>query len=193
LNYTGIVGSGSYLPAKVVTNHDLARTLETSDEWIYPRTGIKQRHIAAEEENASDLALEASRRALAAADLRPESLDLIVVATTTPDVIFPSTASILQAKLGAAGSAAFDVQAVCSGFMYALATADAMLRCGPYRRALVVGAEVYSRILDWRDRSTCVLFGDGAGAMVLARSEHPGIIGSRLKADGRSRMLINPK
>jgi 3-oxoacyl-[acyl-carrier-protein] synthase-3 len=190
LNYTGIVGSGSYLPAKVVTNHDLARTLETSDEWIYPRTGIKQRHIAAEEENASDLALEASRRALAAADLRPESLDLIVVATTTPDVIFPSTASILQAKLGAAGSAAFDVQAVCSGFMYALATADAMLRCGPYRRALVVGAEVYSRILDWRDRSTCVLFGDGAGAMVLARSEHPGIIGSRLKADGRHRDIL---
>jgi 3-oxoacyl-[acyl-carrier-protein] synthase-3 len=190
LSYSRIVGSGSYLPAKVVTNDDLARTLDTSDHWIYSRTGIRQRHVAAEAENTSDLALEAAKQALAAADLPPAAIDLIVVATTTPDVIFPSTACILQAKLGARGGAAFDVQAVCSGFMYALATADAMIRCGPYRRALVVGAEVYSRILDWRDRSTCVLFGDGAGAMVLARSDSPGIIGSRLKADGAQRDML---
>jgi len=190
LSYTRIVGSGSYLPAKVVTNDDLAAALDTSDEWIYSRTGIKQRHIAAEGECASDLALEASRAALAAADVPAGALDLIVVATTTPDVIFPSTACILQAKLGASGCAAFDVQAVCSGFMYALATADAMVRAGPYRRALVVGAEVYSRILDWRDRSTCVLFGDGAGAVVIARSDTPGILGSRLKADGSYRDIL---
>ncbi|MGH8663900.1 MAG: beta-ketoacyl-ACP synthase III [Burkholderiales bacterium] len=190
LNHSRIIGCGSYLPAKVVSNDELARTVDTSDEWIFSRTGIKQRHIAAEGEATSDLALEASRNALAAAGISASALDLIIVATTTPDVIFPSTACILQAKLGARTGAAFDVQAVCSGFMYALATADAMMRTGAYRNALVVGAEIYSRILDWKDRSTCVLFGDGAGAMVLTRSNAPGIIGARLHADGAYRDIL---
>jgi 3-oxoacyl-[acyl-carrier-protein] synthase-3 len=190
LKHSRIVGSGSYLPEKVVSNDELARTVDTSDEWIYSRTGIRQRHIAADHESTSDLALAASRQALAAAGLPASALDLIVVATTTPDVIFPSTACVLQAKLGAGTGAAFDVQAVCSGFMYALATADAMMRTGAYRNALVVGAEIYSRILDWKDRSTCVLFGDGAGAMVLTRSDAPGIIGSRLHADGRYKDIL---
>ena len=185
LSYARIIGSGSYLPARIVSNDELARSLDTSDEWIFSRTGIRQRHIAAGGELTSDLACAASKQALAAAGVAASAIDLIVLATTTPDVIFPSTACILQAKLGAGTCPAFDVQAVCSGYMYALATADAMMRTGAYRHALVVGAEVYSRILDWKDRSTCVLFGDGAGALVLARSETPGIIGSRLRADGR--------
>jgi 3-oxoacyl-[acyl-carrier-protein] synthase-3 len=190
LNYSRIIGSGSYLPARIVTNDDLARTVDTSDEWIFSRTGIRQRHVAAEGELTSDLALEASRRALAAAEIPVSAIDLIIVATTTPDVIFPSTACVLQAKLGARNGAAFDVQAVCSGFMYALSVADAMMRTGAYRNALVVGAEIYSRILDWKDRSTCVLFGDGAGAMVLTRSDAPGIVGSRLHADGSYRDIL---
>jgi 3-oxoacyl-[acyl-carrier-protein] synthase III len=190
LNYSRIIGSGSYLPAKVVSNDELARTVDTSDEWIFSRTGIRQRHIAAESEQTSDLAVAASRQALVAAGVAASALDLIIVATTTPDAIFPSTACSVQAKLGAGTGAAFDVQAVCSGFMYALATADAMMRTGTYRHALVVGAEVYSRILDWKDRSTCVLFGDGAGALVLARSDAPGIVGSRLRADGRYRDIL---
>ena len=182
--YARIVGTGGYLPEKVLTNHDLARIVDTSDEWIVTRTGIRQRHIAAADQKASDLALEASRRALSAAGIGPEQLSLIVVATTTPDMIFPSTACILQAKLGVHGCPAFDVQAVCSGFTYALATADAFIRAGQCRYALVVGTEVYSRILDWTDRATCVLFGDGAGAVVVAASERPGILGSKLHADG---------
>jgi 3-oxoacyl-[acyl-carrier-protein] synthase-3 len=190
VSHSRIVGCGSYLPAKVVSNDELARTVDTSDEWIFSRTGIKQRHIAAADETTSDLALAASRNALAAAGIPASALDLIIVATTTPDVIFPSTACTLQAKLGARMGAAFDVQAVCSGFMYALATADAMMRTGAYRNALVVGAEIYSRILDWKDRSTCVLFGDGAGAMVLTRSDAPGIIGARLHADGSYRDIL---
>ena len=180
-----ISGTGAYLPAKVVTNQELAERLDTSDAWIRERTGILQRHIAADHEQCSDLALHASRSALGAAGVRPEDIGLIIVATTTPDFIFPSTACILQSKLGAAGCPAFDVQAVCSGFVYALATADALMRTSGIKHALVVGAEVYSRILDWNDRSTCVLFGDGAGAVVLSAAESPGIIGTRLHADGR--------
>jgi 3-oxoacyl-[acyl-carrier-protein] synthase-3 len=179
-----IIGTGGYLPERILTNHDLARTVDTSDEWIVSRTGIRQRHIAAEGETASDLALEASRKALAAAGIGPEKLGLIVLATTTPDMIFPSSACILQSKLGVHGFPAFDVQAVCSGFIYALTVADLFVRSEQARYALVVGAEVYSRILDWKDRGTCVLFGDGAGAVVLAASEQPGILSSRLHADG---------
>jgi 3-oxoacyl-[acyl-carrier-protein] synthase-3 len=185
MSFTRIAGTGSYLPARIVTNDELSRRVDTTHEWIYGRTGIRQRHIAADDEVTSDLALHASRRALEAAGMSAGDIDLIVVATTTPDMIFPSTACILQSKLGAKSGAAFDVQAVCSGFVYALATADALMRTGPYRHALVVGAEVYSRILNWQDRSSCVLFGDGAGAVVLARSEQPGILSTHLHADGR--------
>ena len=172
----------------MLSNQDLEGAVETSDEWIFSRTGIRQRHIAADNEFASDLALHASRRALEAAGITPADLSLIIVATTTPDMVFPSTACILQAKLGAALGAAhcpaFDVQAVCSGFVYALTTADHFMRSGQYKNILVVGAEVYSRILDWEDRTTCVLFGDGAGAVVLQRSETPGILSTHLHADG---------
>ena len=183
-HYSRITATGSYLPSKVLTNRDLESLVDTTDEWIHSRTGIRQRHVAADGELTSDLALQASRAALAKAGIAPEALDLIVVATTTPDMVFPSTACILQAKLGARDCPAFDVQAVCSGFIYALATADQFIRSGQYRNALVVGAEIYSRILDWKDRSTCVLFGDGAGAVVLRRDRAPGIIATRLHADG---------
>jgi 3-oxoacyl-[acyl-carrier-protein] synthase-3 len=182
--YSRIVGTGAYLPAKVLTNQDLERMVDTSDEWIYARTGIRQRHIAADDEQTSDLALAASRRALETAGIDAKDLDLVVVATTTPDMVFPSTACILQAKLGTRNCPAFDMQAVCSGFVYGLATADQFIRSGQYRNALVVGAEIYSRILDWSDRATCVLFGDGAGAVVLQKSGTPGIISSHLHADG---------
>ena len=181
---SSIVGTGSYLPPRVVTNDELSRKIDTSDAWIQERTGIKQRHVADEAQASSDLALEASRRALEAAGVKAADLDLIVVATSTPDFIFPSTACLLQAKLGVRGSAAFDIQAVCSGFVYGLATADNFIRAGTHKRALVVGAEVFSRILDWNDRGTCVLFGDGAGAVVLAAAEQPGIHASVLRADG---------
>ncbi len=182
--HSRIIGTGSYLPEKVVTNADLAAKVDTSDEWIRQRTGICERHIAAENENASDLALKASQRALEAAGISAAQLDLIIVATSTPDMVFPSTACILQAKLGAKGMPAFDVQAVCSGFVYALATADQFMHSGRYEHILVVGAEVFSRILDWEDRGTCVLFGDGAGAVVLKRSDKPGILSAPLHADG---------
>ena len=183
--HSRIAGTGSYLPATVLSNKDLEETVDTSDEWIRARTGIRERHIAAEGELASDLALQACRRALEAAGKDAAEVDLIVVATTTPDMIFPSTACILQAKLGATTGTAFDVQAVCSGFVYALSMADMFVRSGQSRCALVVGAEVYSGILDWNDRSTCVLFGDGAGAVVLVPAERPGILATRLHADGR--------
>jgi len=183
-SYSRIVGTGAYLPAKILTNRDLERMVDTSDEWIYARTGIRQRHIAADDEQTSDLALAASRTALAMAGIDAADLDLVVVATTTPDMVFPSTACILQAKLGAKNCPAFDMQAVCSGFVYGIATADQFIRSGQYRNALVVGAEIYSRILDWNDRATCVLFGDGAGAVVLQGSKTPGIISSHLHADG---------
>jgi len=185
-----IIGTGGYLPPKVLTNHDLAHRVDTSDDWIVSRTGIRQRHVASDGEVASDLALEASKKALAAAGIRADQLSLIVVATTTPDMVFPSTACILQAKLGAGGCPAFDIQAVCSGFVYALATANLFIRGGQCRYALVVGAEVYSRILDWTDRSTCVLFGDGAGAVVVAVSEQPGILGAKLHADGNYAKIL---
>lgn len=182
--YSRIIGTGGYLPAKVLTNRDLETRVDTTDEWIYTRTGIRQRHIAADHEKTSDLALEASRRALDAAAITAADLDLIVVATTTSDMVFPSTACILQSKLGKRNCPAFDVQAVCSGFIYGLSTADQFMRSGNYRNALVVGAEIYSRILDWSDRGTCVLFGDGAGAVVIRRDRAPGILSSHLHADG---------
>ena len=182
--YSRIVGTGSFLPPKIVTNAEFAARLDTSDAWIRERTGIVQRHIADKTQASSDLALEAAKRALAAAGVKAEDLDLIVVATSTPDYVFPSTACLLQAKLGVKGSAAFDVQAVCSGFVYGLATADNFIKSRQYKRALVVGSEVFSRILDWNDRGTCVLFGDGAGAVVLASAAKPGIHASVLRADG---------
>ena len=192
MTYSRIVGTGSYLPKQVVTNADFAkRGLDTNDAWIRERTGIAQRHIAEKEQTSSDLALAACRNALQAADLQPGDIDLIVVATSTPDYVFPSTACLLQAKLGIKGGAAFDVQAVCSGFVYGLATADAFIRSGANKKALVVGAEVFSRILDWSDRATCVLFGDGAGAVVLTASEKPGVHASILRADGSHAGILN--
>ncbi|HVY07597.1 MAG TPA: beta-ketoacyl-ACP synthase III [Burkholderiales bacterium] len=188
--YSRIVGTGSYLPEKIVTNDDLARIVETSDEWIRTRSGIRSRHRAAEGQLASDLALPAAQRAMQAAGVVPADIDLVIVATTTPDMVFPSTACILQAKLGIAGCPAFDVQAVCSGFVYALTIADMFIRTGQAKRALIVGTEVYSRILDWSDRGTCVLFGDGAGAAVLAASDKPGILASKLHADGSHREML---
>ena len=188
--HSRIAGTGGYLPAQILTNADLAKRVDTSDEWIRTRTGICQRHIAAPDENTSDLALAAGREALSAAGLAPAAVDLIVLATTTPDMVFPSTACILQDKLGARNGPAFDVQAVCSGFVYALAVADLMVKCGRARNALVVGAEIYSRILDWQDRGTCVLFGDGAGAVVLMPATEPGILSTHLHADGHYRNIL---
>ncbi|TMH89506.1 MAG: ketoacyl-ACP synthase III [Betaproteobacteria bacterium] len=182
--WSRIIGTGSYLPPKVVTNDDLAKLMDTTDEWIRTRTGIRQRHIAEPSQASSDLAVEASRAALAAARILPQEIDLIIVATATPDYIFPSTACIMQAKLKIKGCAAFDIQAVCSGFVYALAIADKLIRSGQHRCALIVGAEVYSRILDWKDRGTAVLFGDGAGAVILRADSKPGIMASALHADG---------
>jgi 3-oxoacyl-[acyl-carrier-protein] synthase-3 len=182
--YSRIAGTGSYLPPRVMENAEFAKRLDTSDEWIRTRTGIERRHIAEPEQASSDLALEASRRALQAAGVAASELDLIIVATSTPDYVFPSTACLLQAKLGVSGCAAFDVQAVCSGFVYGLATADNFIKTGQYKKALVVGAEVFSRILDWNDRGTCVLFGDGAGAALLVAAAKPGIHASVLRADG---------
>lgn len=184
MKYSRLIGTGSYLPATVLTNDDLAKRVDTSDDWIVSRTGIRQRHFAQEGETTSDLGLHASCQALAAAGIDAKGIDLLIVATTTPDMVFPSTACILQAKLGIKGCAAFDVQAVCSGFVYALAVADSFIRSGSSKRALVVGAETYSRILDWNDRTTCVLFGDGAGAVVLECSDAPGILSAHLHADG---------
>jgi len=184
-----LIGTGSGLPQRVVTNAALvadlaARDIETSDEWIVTRTGIHQRHLAEAGEGTTDLAERAARAALAAAGVAADSIDLIIVATSTPDQVFPSTACSVQARLGAPGAAAFDVQAACSGFVYALSLADALIRGGAHRRALVIGAEVYSRLLDWNDRGTCVLFGDGAGAVVLEAGTAPGIMACRMHADG---------
>lgn len=184
MQYAKILGTGSYLPARRVTNDELAQRIDTSDEWIAGRTGIRARHIAADSEKTSDLAVEAGRRALAQAGITAQSVDLIIVATATPDMQFPATATIVQQKLGISGCPAFDVQAVCAGFVYALATADAYIRSGMATTALVIGADTFSRILDWNDRRTCVLFGDGAGAVVLGASAQKGIILSRLHSDG---------
>jgi 3-oxoacyl-[acyl-carrier-protein] synthase-3 len=188
--YSRITGTGSYLPPRRLTNAELAaelatRGVETSDEWIVERTGIRARHFAAPDVTSSDLGVEAAKNALQAAGLQASDIDLIIVATSTPDMVFPSAACILQNKLGIAGCAAFDVQAVCSGFVYALTVADAMIRTGSASKALVIGAEVFSRILDFSDRTTCVLFGDGAGAVVLEASDTPGILASDLHADGK--------
>ena len=188
--YSRITGTGSYLPPNRLTNAQLAadlaaRGVETSDEWIVERTGISARHFAAPDVTSSDLGLEAAKRAIEAAGLKAADIDLIIVATSTPDMVFPSVACILQHKLGIAGCPAFDMQAVCSGFVYALSVADAMIKSGAASKALVVGAEVFSRILDFSDRTTCVLFGDGAGAVVLEASETPGILASDLHADGK--------
>jgi 3-oxoacyl-[acyl-carrier-protein] synthase-3 len=190
LPYTRITGTGSFLPPRRVSNLELveqlaARGLESSDDWIVERTGIRARHFVADGVNASDLALEACRHALEAAGRRADEIDLIIVATSTPDMVFPSTAAILQHKLGIAGCPVFDLQAVCSGFVYGLSVADAMIRAGNASRALVVGTEVFSRLLDFDDRTTCVLFGDGAGAVVLETSDTPGILATDLHADGK--------
>ncbi|HTJ97917.1 MAG TPA: beta-ketoacyl-ACP synthase III [Rhodocyclaceae bacterium] len=191
--FSRIIGTGSYLPGNPVTNHDLvARGIETSDEWIVERTGIQARHYAEEGVFSSDLALEASKRALEAAGCEVADIDLIVVATSTPDMVFPSTAALLQQKLGMKnGAPALDVQAVCSGFVYALTLADKFIRSGSNKRVLVVGAEVFSRVVDWNDRTTCVLFGDGAGAVVLEASTEPGILGTALHADGSYSGILN--
>jgi len=191
VSFSRITGTGSYLPARVLTNKDLESIVETSDEWIVARTGIRERHIAADGEFTSDLALHACRAALQAAGRSAEDVDLIIIGTSTPDMVFPSSACILQKKLGVKRGAAFDVQAVCTGFIYALATADLFIKAGTYRCALVVGAEVFSRILDWKDRGTCVLFGDGAGAVVLEASGEPGILSSHLRADGSYVDILN--
>ena len=193
--YSRITGTGSFLPGNRVSNEALALRLartgiETSDLWIVERTGIKARHFARENDVCSDLAIKAARRALEAADCDAASIDLIIVATSTPDMIFPSTACIVQQKLGVRGCPAFDVQAVCSGFVYALTVADSMIRTGGASKALVIGAEVFSRILDFKDRTTCVLFGDGAGAVVLQGSASPGIVASELHADGRHASIL---
>ncbi|PWB58091.1 MAG: 3-oxoacyl-ACP synthase [Nitrosomonadales bacterium] len=189
--FSRITGTGSYLPHKVLTNQDLERMVETSHDWIFSRTGISQRHIAAVDESTSDLALHASRRAIEAAGIDPQEIDLIIVGTTTPDRVFPSTACLLQHKLGIrSGGPAFDVQAVCSGFVYALSAADQFIRGGQSKCALVVGAETMSRIVDWTDRNTCVLFGDGAGAVILQASETPGVINTHLHADGSYQDLL---
>jgi 3-oxoacyl-[acyl-carrier-protein] synthase-3 len=189
--YARIVGTGSYLPAQVLTNADLEQRVDTSDEWIRERTGIRQRHIAAEGETTSDLAKVAAERALAAAGVSASELDLIVVGTTTPDVIFPSTACLLQHKLGAKDCPAFDVNAACTGFIYALSIAEKFVRTGAARTALVVGAETLTRMLDWNDRGTCVLFGDGAGAVVLKADTTPGVISTHIHADGQYRELLH--
>ena len=189
--YARIVGTGGYLPEKVLTNHDLERLVDTSDRWITERTGIKKRHIIGEGETTCDMAEIAVRRALEMADRSTADIDLIVLATTTPDKIFPGTACLLQKRLGIHGCAAFDIQAVCTGFVYALGIADRFIRTGGARCALVIGAEAISRLLDWTDRTTCVLFGDGAGAVILEATEEPGILSTHLHADGSFEHLLH--
>jgi 3-oxoacyl-[acyl-carrier-protein] synthase-3 len=191
LIYSRVIGTGSYLPAKVLTNYDLEKIVDTSHDWIFTRSGIVERHFAAEGEMTSDLALQASRKAIEAAGIQPDEIDLIIVATTSPDMAFPGTACILQDKLGIRnGSPAFDIQAVCGGFVFALNTADMYIKGGQAQTALVVGAEIFSRMLDWNDRTTCVLFGDGAGAVVLRASDKPGIVAAKLHSDGVHRDML---
>lgn len=191
MTYSRIIGTGSYLPEKVLTNDDLARMVDTSDQWIRERTGIHKRHIASEGETTCDLAEHAARSAIEASGKQISDIDLIVVATTTPDQIFPSTACLLQSRLGLHGCAAFDLQAVCTGFIYALSVADNFIRTGNAKCALVIGAETFSRILNWEDRGTCILFGDGAGAVVIEQSEEPGILSTHLHADGDYANLLH--
>ena len=188
--YSRIIGTGKYLPERILTNFDLEKMVETSDEWIRTRTGIEQRHIAADDEATSDLAYKASLAALEAAGLTPADIDFVLVGTTTPDLIFPNVGCLVQEKLGIRATPAFSLEAACSGFLYALVVADQFIRGGQIRRALVIGAETMSRIMDWTDRETCVLFGDGAGAVILEAADEPGIIYSTLGADGRYRELL---
>ena len=190
MNYARIVGTGSYLPEKVVSNADLEQMIETTADWIIERTGVEERHVAAPGETTADMAEQAARRALEAAGLEPGDIDMIVLGTTTPDHVFPSVATVLQHRLGCYGGPAFDVQAVCTGFVYALDIANRFIRTGAARRALVVGADTFTRIIDWTDRGTCILFGDGAGAVILEQTDQPGIIDSRLGADGRYKELL---
>jgi len=190
--FSRVSGTGSCLPAHRISNEDLiARGIDTNDEWIVTRTGIKARHLAEAGQTSSDLGLIAAQRAMAMAGVAADQIDLIIVATSTPDFVFPSTACLLQSKLGNKGATAFDVQAVCSGFVYALTIAEKFIRSGSHKRALVVGAEVFSRILDWNDRGTCVLFGDGAGAVVLEAAERPGILATALHADGSHHGILS--
>jgi 3-oxoacyl-[acyl-carrier-protein] synthase-3 len=192
--YSRIVGTGSYLPEKVLTNADLEKMVETSDEWIVSRSGIRERHVAAEGETTGDLAFHAATRALEAAGMKGEEIELVVLGTTTPDIIFPSTACLLQHRIGANGCPAFDVNAACSGFIYALSVADQFIKSGMVKNALVVGAETLTRMIDWTDRGTCVLFGDGAGAVVLKADAEAGIISTHMHADGgKKELLYNPK
>ncbi len=191
MKFSRIIGTGSYLPEKVLSNEELSKSVDTSDEWIRERTGIRQRHIVADGQYTSDLALNASLQALDAAGIHADDLDLIVLATSTPDVVFPSTASILQEKLNVRGCGAFDVQAVCAGFAYALSVADQFIKAGTCQNVLVIGAETFSRILDWTDRTTCVLFGDGAGAVVLTGGDEPGLHSTHIHADGRFQDLLH--
>ena len=188
--YSRIIGSGGHLPEKVLTNHDLEAMVDTSDQWITERTGIKKRHIAANDETTCDLAEQASRKAIAASGLVASDIDMIIVATTTPDQVFPSTACLLQERLDIHGCPAFDIQAVCTGFVYAMSVADQFIRNGMVKTALVVGAETLSRIVNWNDRSTCVLFGDGAGAVILQGSDTPGILSTHIHADGSYKDLL---
>ena len=190
MTYARITGTGGFLPENVVTNADLEKLVDTTDQWIRERTGIEQRHIAVEGETTVDLAEKASRHAIEAAGINPQEIDLIILATSTPDKIFPSSACILQARLDIHGCPAFDIQAVCTGFIYALSIADKFIKTGSATKALVVGAEVFSRILNWKDRSTCVLFGDGAGAVIVEASEETGIISSHIHADGKYEHLL---
>ncbi|MBW8306351.1 MAG: ketoacyl-ACP synthase III, partial [Thiobacillus sp.] len=191
MTYSRILGTGSYLPARILTNADLEKLIDTNDQWIVDRTGIRERHIAAEGEFTSDLAAQAARAALEAAGLAVDDIDLLLVATTTPDLVFPSTACIVQSKLGMTnGRPAFDLQAVCSGFIYAMSVADQFIKTGAAKHVLVIGAETLSRITDWNDRGNCILWGDGAGAVVLGASAEPGIIATHLHADGRHKELL---
>ena len=190
MKYARLIGTGSYVPERVITNKELESVVDTTHDWIVERTGIHQRHRAADGEGTGDLAFNAATRAIEAAGIDPASLDLIVLGTTTPDRVYPATACQLQARIGANGCAAFDVQAVCSGFIYAMGVADQFIRAGGAKRALVVGADVHSRLLDWNDRGTCVLFGDGAGAVVLEASDEPGVLSTHLHADGSYEPLL---
>ena len=186
-----IAGTGSYLPKKILSNADLEKMIDTTDEWIFTRTGIRERHIAAKSEHTSDLALEAAKNAIASAGIEAQQIDLIIIATTTPDKIFPSVATMVQHKLGIAGCPAFDVQAVCSGFIYALATADNFIKAGSAKCVLVIGAEIFSRIVDYTDRSNCILWGDGAGAVILQASNEQGVISTHLHADGNFEKMLH--
>ena len=188
--YSKIAGTGRYLPERVLTNADLEEIVETSDEWIRTRTGVERRHVAAEDETTSSLCIEAAKSAMEAADVKPEDIDLIIIGTTTPDLVFPNIATLVQQALGIHGCPAFSIEAACTGFIYALSTADKFIRAGETQCALVIGAEIITKLVDWTDRTTCVLFGDGAGAVIVKPSDEPGIISTHLGADGKYKELL---